>query len=268
MTTPKDAKPTREQRRDAARAQAEKLRQEQAARERRSRNILLGVLAGVVVLVVAAGIWIYAESQKTLLDEFDGATPANSDSSGGISVGATAAGTVNEGASELQVYLDFMCPYCGQFEDANGSDLDTLRSSGDLTVTYHLLANLDSLSMGTQYSTRAANAAATVASEAPDAFVPFVEGLFAQQPEENTEGLTDDEIAQIAVDAGVPQEVADTFTDGTYNEWVAVATQQAKREGVSGTPTVKLDGKTLPQTVNFYEPGTLSSYLAEQGVGG
>lgn len=80
------AKQDKDARREAARAQAEQLRKSQAARERRSRNILLGVLGGVIVIVVAIGAFIFTQSQKTLLDDFDGAVPANTDNRGGLGV--------------------------------------------------------------------------------------------------------------------------------------------------------------------------------------
>lgn len=256
---------SREQRRQEARAKADQLRQEQAARERRSRTILIAVLGGIVALVVVVGIVIFNESKKTLLDDFNGAVPANSDNHGGIVVGAKGAGEPNAGAKDLQVYLDFMCPYCGQFEAANAADLTGLRDAGDINVTYHILSNLDRLSAGTAFSTRSANAAVTVASDAPESFVPFLEGMFANQPEENTPGLSDEEIAAIALEAGVPQEVVDTFADGTYVEWVGVATQQAVRDGYGPTPTVVLDG-TKVEGVPYYEPGQLAAWLATQGV--
>ena len=45
-----------------------------------------------------------------------------------VSLGADgAAGTENEGAVEVGVYLDYMCPICGQFEETNGATLDQLR---------------------------------------------------------------------------------------------------------------------------------------------
>lgn len=273
MSTPsQSAKQTKDARREAARAQAEKLRQQQDAREKRSRNILMAVLAGIVVLVIAVGFFIWRSSQNTLLDSFDGAAPSTSDNHGGISVGADGeAGTVNEGSPVMQVYVDFMCPFCGDFEEVNAADLEELRAAGDLTVTYQFMSNLDQLSQGTQYSTRAANAAATVANDAPEQFVPFVEALFANQPAENTPGLSDEEIAALAVEAGVPQEVADTFADGVYTEWVGEATAQANREGVRGTPTVKLDGETPPtegaEVVNYYTAGELRAWIEANGGG-
>lgn len=268
MSSQQSPKQTKDQRREAARAQAEKLRQQQDSREKRSRNILMIVLGAIVVLVIGVGFVIFQQSQKTLLDAFEGSAPSTSDNHGGIPAGETgAAGVVDADAPVLQVYIDFMCPYCGDFEAANQGDLEELRASGDLTVTYQIMSNLDELSQGTQYSTRAANAAATVANDAPEQFVAFVEAMFANQPEEQTTGLTDEQIAQIAVDAGVPQAVADTFVDGTYTEWVGVATRQAQREGVRGTPTVELDGDRVPQDVQIYTQGALKTWLADNGVG-
>lgn len=258
---------SREDRRQAARAKAEQLQRQQAARERRSRNILIAALAGIVALVVVVGIVIFNESKKTLLDSFEGAVPANSDNRGGFTVGPDAAGEPTRGAKTLALYLDFMCPYCGEFETANAEDLKELRANGDLNVTYHVVSNLDRASQGSQFSTRTANAVATVGDAAPEALVPFIEGVFANQPEEGTTGLTDAEIVQIALDAGVPQDVADTFVDGKFNDWVAVASEQAKRDGAPGTPTVKLNGDQLPRTVNYYQPGALAAWLAEEGVG-
>ena len=258
------AKQDKDARREAARAQAEQLRKSQAARERRSRNILLGVLGGVIVIVVAIGAFIFTQSQKTLLDDFDGAVPANTDNRGGISVGNVGtAGTVNEGAPVLQVYLDFMCPYCGQFEEANADDLEKLRTAGDLTVNYHIVSNLDQAST-TGFSTRATNAAVTIANDAPEQFVAFVEGMFANQPEEGGPGLSDEEIKAIAIEAGVPTEVADTLADAKFNEWISVSTQQAKRDGANGTPTVKFEGKKVPQDVMFYNAGVLGAWIAAE----
>ena len=264
MANAKGAQPSREERREAARAQAEKMRREQEAREKRSRNILFIALGGIVALVLVVGVVIFQQSQKTLLDGFDGAQPAAADNHGGIVVGADGvAGKPTSDAKTLQVYIDFMCPFCGNFEDANAADLTKLRESGDLNVTYHLMSNLDSLSNGTNFSTRAANAAATVANDAPEEFVPFVVAMFANQPEEKTDGLSDEEIAAIAVDAGVPQAVADSMASGTYTDWVGTATEQARRDGVSGTPTVLLDGKKVTN-VEYYNPGVLGAWLATQ----
>src|SRR5699024_8818482 len=102
-----------------------------------------------------------------------------------------------EGAPELDLYVDFMCPACGQFEQVNGEDIAKAVSSGEVTAVYHPLGFLNRMSQGTNYSTRSATAFATVATEAPDKAMDFLTELFAKQPEEGSKGLTDEKIAEI-----------------------------------------------------------------------
>lgn len=234
---------TKAERREAARREAERLAAKQKATEQRNRLIIIIASVLVVALIAVAGFIIFRQSQKTLLSDFDGAVPAGSTDTGGITFGESlAAGTSNEGVPVVDLYVDFMCPYCGQFDAINRADLRTMAADGDATVSIHPVSNLDEQSLGTMYSTRAANAFATVASDAPDTALDFLEAMFDNQPAEQTEGLTDDDIAQIAVDAGVPQAVADSLAAGTYTEWVGVATDQAHADGATGTPAIIIDG--------------------------
>src|SRR5665647_1489277 len=123
-----------------------------------------------------------------LSDVADG--PQGSTGSGAIPVGPEGvAGTVDGAAPDavvVSVYADYMCPYCGQFEQVNGPTLDQLRGDGTIVVEYHPVSILDGASLGTAYSTRAAAAVALVADQAPEAFIAFNTALFATQPAENT----------------------------------------------------------------------------------
>lgn len=235
---------TKAERRDAARLEAERLAAKQAATERRNRLIIIIASLLVVALVAVAGFIIYQQSQRTLLSDFDGDVPAHSTDTGGIVFGEGAvAGDEIEGAPVLQVYVDFMCPVCGSYEEVNGADIRTMLEDGDATVIVHPLNFLDAQSTEGDYSTRAAAAFALVATEAPDVAYQFMQDLFTNQPAEGGPGLTAEELGQIAVDAGAPQDVADTIGDGTYNDWVAVASDQARNDGVTGTPTTFIDGE-------------------------
>lgn len=251
-------------RREAARKEAERLAAKQAATEKRNRLIIVVASVLVVALIAVAGFFIWKESQRTLLTDFEGARPAASTDTGGITFGPDAvAGTTTDGAPVVQIYADFMCPVCGSYDQVNREDIRTMLTEGEATVVYHPLNFLDRYSMGTMYSTRTANAFATVATDAPEVALDFLEALFDQQPAENTEGLTDEEIAAIAVEAGVPQEVADTFVDGTYNDWVAVASDQARNDKVTGTPTTFLDGSRWGVNGEWQQPGMLLAAVRE-----
>jgi protein-disulfide isomerase len=261
---------TKAQRRDAARAEALALQKKQQAREKRSRLIVLSALGlGLIILIVAV-VLIFQEGQKTPMEKVDN-IPAGVVEQTGIPVGADGvAGTENEGAPTLDVYVDFMCPVCGSFEQINGASIDEMREAGDVTLVVHPVSILDRTSQGTEYSTRAASAAAWVADRAPEQFAAFHDAMFASQPTENTPGLSDEQIAQIAEQAGVPADVASGIAGGdaleTYEEWVKASTEAAGSDpdvvnpetGQMGTPTVLIDGERFG---DWQTPGALTQAI-------
>lgn len=270
---------TKAQRRDAARAEALALQKKQQSREKRSRLIVLSALGlGLVVLVVAV-VLIFLEGQKTPMEKVDN-FPAGVVEQTGIPVGADGvAGTENEGAKTLDVYVDYMCPICGQFESLNGASITEMREASDITLVVHPVSILDRLSEGTEYSTRAASAAAWVADRAPEQFNAFHEALFASQPEENTPGLSDEQLAQVAEQAGVPADVATGIADGeaheTFGEWVEAATESATTDPDLagdrgfGTPRLQIDGELWGTQNEWQAPGALeTAIMGDDAAGG
>jgi protein-disulfide isomerase len=152
-----------------------------------------------------------------------------------------------------------MCPYCGQFERANGSALAAAVDNGTARLEVHPMAFLDDLSSGTRYSTRAANAFAAVANHDAATALAFSQLLFAQQPAENSAGLTDATIADLASRAGAPSDVVAAFSTQAYQPWVAKITKQAFDSGITGTPTVKINGQAF--TGDLYTAGPLAEAI-------
>lgn len=255
---------TKAQRRDAAREQARKLREAQARREKRNRSL---IIAGVLALVVVVGIALYviiSQGNKSVIESVADVPANTSVKDGGISLGSDlVAGTENSGAPVLDVYLDFACPHCATFEEVNADDIDSLVAAGEATVVYHPVAILDgSGGEYTGFSGRAVNAAGIVADQAPEAYNAFQEGLFKLFAGASAEP-TDQEIAATAVEAGVPQKVADTIAAGEhpYKDWVAATTKQFSRDGFTGTPTVLVNGEEFD---GWSEPGALVDALKNQ----
>jgi protein-disulfide isomerase len=166
----------------------------------------------------------------------------------------------------LDLYYDYMCPACGAFEHTNSADLSRLIEDGALRVNLHVMSFLDPMSQGTEYSTRAANAYATVVDRAPARVWDFHTALYENQPAEGTEGLSDDEIAEIATTAGVPSRVADTFTDGVHRGWIVQSTQAANDAGVNRTPTVTINGQVF--TGDWATPGAVAEAIEHAAAGG
>lgn len=255
-------------RRAAAREQAEQTAAEQARRQRRTRTVLGAAVLGVALLVGAA-VWFVlsrggpeVDGISQLPDGID--VPSVSDAHGGISFGASgeAGSTSGEDAVRVDLYVDFLCPGCGAFEDVNGADLEALRTDGEATVVLHAISFLDGRSDGSSYSTRAAAAFAHVAEEAPEAAYDFQVALFDHQPAEGATAPDDERIEQIAEEAGVPATVAEGISDQRYRDYVGALTQVAfgdpdllDAQGRFTTPTVLVDGAVF--SGDWSSPGAL-----------
>ncbi|MCU1443560.1 MAG: hypothetical protein JWQ59_1710 [Cryobacterium sp.] len=262
---PGDIRPSKNQRRDAAREKAKQLRIDQRKKDRRNKVFLQGGIAVASIAIIAIVALIIINSIRPA-----GPGPANMASDGiligeGMTVEKTSAlqpdakpvpstpdasGTV----ADIRVWVDYLCPFCGQFEETNSEQIASWVESGAATVEIHPVSILTSKSAGTQYSLRAANAAACVANYSPDDFYAFNSALFAEQPEEGSAGLSDEELKGIVTKSGVSSQVSQINTcidDTTYKSWVLAATDRALAgpipnasiPAITATPTVLVNGK-------------------------
>jgi protein-disulfide isomerase len=244
LLVPADPSAPRSKRAAARRRIEDKRAAEAAARaraERRRRSLLGGLVGGLVVLV-ALVVVIVVQTQRTTTSA-SAAVPANTTGGTEIVVGSASAPVT------VDLYEDFQCPNCKAFEAESGSTLAQLIAAGSVQAHYHGMAFLDTSANG-KYSTRALNAAAAVvAAGGPTAFQKFHDLLFTHQPVEGGSGLTDDQLVQYASQAGATgTKVASAIQNLTYGDWVKKATDQASKDGVTGTPTVLVAGKKLADT--------------------
>ncbi len=220
---------------------------------RRQRLVMSGGAIVILGLVVAIVVSLIAAAGR-------GGEPDAVAGPVVVPAGATAAGALQVGRADapvrVEVYLDYMCPFCGRFERANGDELNRLLADGTARLELHVLSFLDDASSGTRYSTRAANAVASVADRAPDRLLAFHAALYADQPDEGSRGLTDDQIAELARRAGVPDNVVATFSERTFEPWIVRVTKAAFSGGVTGTPTVRINGKVFEG--DLYTAGALT----------
>jgi protein-disulfide isomerase len=225
---------------------------------RRGRPVWPWVLGGSVVVTVAIVV-VAVLILTSVFASLQRASGGSGESSG--SVGAPAAahgdgivlGSGGDDAVRVVAYIDYFCPFCGEFEAANAEQLSDWVDSGEVVLEVHPIAILDRASLGTKYSTRAANAAACVADSSPGAFESFNALLFSNQPAEQTEGLSDAELVDLAGQAGAAESsgVRECIQSGEFEDWVTEATNRALNgplpdsdvERVEGTPTVIVDGK-------------------------
>jgi protein-disulfide isomerase len=111
-----------------------------------------------------------------------------------------------------------------------------------ITLVQHPVAYLDRFSTN-QYSTRASAASACASDDGH--FQEYVSLLFANQPAEGSAGPTDQQLIQLGTKNGLSQKFAQCVRDKRYVTWAKKVSDDAGRAGVTGTPTVLVNGKKV-----------------------
>ncbi|MGO2995932.1 hypothetical protein CIK69_02590 [Brachybacterium alimentarium] len=220
-------------------AQREKLRQQRQAELRRQRSVRTVVIAAIVVvaLVIASAIGFLV--YRSMQPEPAPTVPTGmSEDQPYLTFGAPE----DSGKPVVELHLDFMCPICGQFEEVNGEDVMSMVE--DEEITLHLVPRnmLDFASTTGDYSSRTAAAMVSVYEEDPEASLAFMQLLFANQPAENSAGLTDEEIWAYAEEAGASADVKTSIDAETYRPWVNQIADPYAADKTEGTPYVEIDG--------------------------
>jgi protein-disulfide isomerase len=155
---------------------------------------------------------------------------------------------------QIEFFTEPQCSHCAELQAAYGADIKRHINLGELAVTYRPLTFLDTPATD-QHSARVANALflAVGAPEASDEanmasgteFQEFVEDLWAHQ-EPGGPGPSDQQMAKIAQESGLPDDVAGEIGDGDIAENVDIDEMAAYNYGAligidpitTGTPTI------------------------------
>ncbi len=209
------------------------------ARDRRRRRGGWITVTAVVLLLIAGliGFLVYQSHRKPAI-----AVPTGTTNDGGTNAGLFVTG---DGPVTVEVYLDFLCPHCKDFETAVTPTLNQLVTDHKIKLVWHPLNFLDP-DTTTKYSTRAANAAGCAADAPDNKLKAYGEALFANQPAEGSAGLTDDQLIDIGGPVGLnAPEFAQCVRGQRYDAWVNQLTGQAIQRGVNATPTVYVNGQVV-----------------------
>jgi protein-disulfide isomerase len=210
---------------------------QQQQRKERMRN--LSVIGAVVLAVlIIGGVLFFVQSNNDTTGQAAKDVPSNLTGTYNVVIGKSSAPTT------IKLYEDLQCPICREFEAATGKQTQAAIDAGKVKVDYHMVAFLDRSST-TNYSSRALNAAMSVLSTAgPDAFMKFRTIAFDNQPAEGSAGEPDSTLIDWAVQAGADRSKVTPLINGNvYHQWVINATDQMSKDGVTGTPTVFINGQ-------------------------
>lgn len=255
--------PTPRTSREAVREKAQQVHAKQS-RARIMRRIIIGAVAIVAVGAIGTAVTMAISSSvsKPVLSpkglDGDGivvgsvsdmsaetvpTTPVPEESGAGEATSEPApTATPTTAPVDVHIYVDYLSPGAGDFELANTRQLAGWINEGAVTVTYHPVAMLTASSNGTKYSLRAAAAAACVATHSPDKFYAFNHELLVDQPEVDSPGGTDVELADLAVAVGVDSAkvVRACIEDQDYITWAKNATSRALEGPLDGSDDLVL----------------------------
>lgn len=215
-----------------------------------SRAMIAGV-AIIVLLILVVGSALWVQNHNKAAGSPSVAIPV---APAGAKYPVAAQGdTIVTGSSQapvtIDVYEDFMCPICGQFEKLYHQRLGQAAADGKAKVVYHPVAILDDYSVPPGYSTLAASA--TFCATQAGIFPRFHDSLFATQPPEGGQGWTDAQLQQLGRSLGAGDSFARCVQAGAQPR-VATATEIASRyiSGLRpdhrfGTPSVVVNGALI-----------------------
>jgi protein-disulfide isomerase len=236
-----EPKQTRQQRREAARAERVEAERAQAAVAQRRRRLMTlgGVLAAaavvvVVAIVVSGGGGNKASDRPQAAQTSSGAIPGQKESAEmlagipqkGIYLGKT------DAPVRLVEFADLQCPICREY---SLQSLPTLVQ--DYVRTGKVRMEFRNLSFLGPDSITAGRAAAAAAQQ--NKLWNFADVLYFNQGEENSGYVTPQFIDRINKAAGVDSAEADAFAKSAASqEPLAAANTMANQFGVNATPTI------------------------------
>lgn len=207
----------------------------QPGKDNFTRNLVIGVVVGVLLIMVVPTLISKQTNTSAKI-------PATVSADRGYGIVFNGELT---GVPVLDIYEDFQCPVCAQFEGLQGDYIESLISAKKATVVYHTLSFLG------PESVNAANAAACSADESK--FLAYHRALYANQPAENTGVWSNDVLAVLGQAAGIEsKKFASCVNNMDYSGWVNNVAAEGAKANVNSTPTVFINGKEIDRQTEYF----------------
>jgi predicted DsbA family dithiol-disulfide isomerase len=144
-----------------------------------------------------------------------------------------------EARRQLVLFEDPQCPWCRKFEQTSGDLVRREIAAGAISAEFRMRCFLG------PESVRADNALVLAAGEGR--FDPLLRQVFDNQPEEGTGGFTADVLITLGAAAGLGHEgYRSGVRGGVWEGWVIEREVRFAIQSPNGTPTLVLDGETVP----------------------
>ncbi|QTD97952.1 thioredoxin domain-containing protein [Streptomyces cyanogenus] len=249
-------------------AARERLRQERERQAKRAkvRRQLIVAASVVGVLAAAGGIgWAVVQANKPA--HWEAAKkdtlvkPAHTTGKDGTTI------VLGKSSAEktLVMYEDPRCPVCADFEQAVGPTVKKDMDAGKFKVQYVGATFLDRNLTG-EGSKNALSALGAALDVSPEAFLEYKSAMYSEKwhPQETTDKFKDDayliQIADTVPALKGNAKFQKAVKDGTYDRWALEESKIFDRDGISGTPTLKMGDKTLTGSDGKNAPMTVAEF--------
>jgi protein-disulfide isomerase len=203
------------------------------------RRIGPGVIVVIVLLLaLGGGVGVQYWRSHSGVSVTSSGTPEPTVITGPTSNGQGVKVGKAEAKVNIDLFVDFRCPHCEEFESQSGSTIDQLVESGTATVTYWPLTFVspDSPRLANAFAAAAANGKAQ--SYANEIYADF------------SKSWTDDQLIELGKQLGIDDAKFEAaIKDNTYGGWLDSIGQAATTRKVEGTPTVFVNDKLLAADV-------------------
>lgn len=228
--------------RKARAERAEAMRKDREKAERKQRNLIsVGIVVVVTILIGAAAWGISSISKENKKNEVV-IEPRNLVDNGVPFIPSNNV-TVAKDAPLVEVFEDFLCTACGQFDVYMAPTLKNAASAGEIELRFMPFSFLHNASTN-DYSRRAMNLAMCVVDkDGPEAFWNVKASLFANQPEEGGPGHENAKLLELAKGAGVTGIDSCVKTE-RFVPWIdKIESKFSKERNFRGTPAMYINGK-------------------------
>lgn len=158
---------------------------------------------------------------------------------------------------DVDVYVDFLCPYCGKFFAYFGDAFTRLLAAGKISLTMYTLSWIDHFSNGEHYSIRSALATLKVQELQPDLLWAYVLKLFTRgvQPQEAARYVVEDgsnqHLAEVARSVGansaICSEILALDASSERAQMLVEASENVRATSrIKGTPSMSINGVHYP----------------------
>jgi len=223
----------------SARERLAEERRRQAQKQQRARRLMI-TLSGLVVVALAVVITVYFVNKKDPSAYTGALAPTTRQADGAILAAKPGAK-----APKLELFEDFQCPICHEFEKSSGATIKRLAAQGKVNVLYYpfwLFKQQTEPIRGN--SERAANAALCAPA---DKWIQYHDAIYKHQPAEGSKGFSNKDLIGWAKDLGFATPQFQQCVNGNQKQsQVDQMTNYAEQNRkVTGTPTVFLNGQSL-----------------------